>query len=208
MGSPQCDISNANQEAHGQGLMAGLATAWNTRFGLYAPSLDKGDAPADHSGYAYSDAAGGNWPPIPPATQGFNAHSGSNTLAPTVPNFQTATAAFTPYDTAALQPPGFPISQYPSRLTQTEHQTLGRTGRRIVAAPVVDCSAWNVTPPVEKNLPIKGFACVLMLNPFDESGPPSAERRKAKLEYLGVAGDESSPCSAGSEFAVAPVLAQ
>lgn len=216
-GSAQCDVSNNNQTIHGQGQMAGLAVHWNTRFGLYANghSLDPSLNRAAHTGYAYSDAAGGNWPPIPPATEGFNAYSGSNTLSPTVPNYETAINNFRPYNTvtpplppppAVEQPTGFPVTQYPRKLTQDEHQHLGRIGRRIVAAPVADCSAWS--SPGVKNLPVKGFACVLMLNPYDESGPQTAERRKAKLEYLGLASDESSPCGGGSEYAIAPVLAQ
>lgn len=216
-GSPRCDVSKSNQVIHGEGLMASLSPYWNTRFGLYANGhgLDSSTAPPDHTGYAYSDAPGGNWPPIPPATQGFNAYSGSNSLSPTVPSFVTATGEYRPYNTetppappplAVVQPPGFPIAQYPTRMTQTEHQTLGRNLRRIVAAPVVDCSLW--APGGPKDLPVKGFACVLMLNPFDESGPPTAERRKAKLEYLGVASDADSPCAGGAEFAIAPVLTQ
>lgn len=204
-GSVQCNVSDTSQTVHGQGLMAGLAKEWNTRFGLYAPSMNPDTAPADHTGFAYSDAPAnpplpaGNWPPVPPATEGFNAYSGSN---PPTPNFVTATITNRPYDTSSPQPPDFPVNQY------SVSAATGRTNRRIVTAPIVDCRAWDTTPPATKSLPVQGWACVLMLNPYDESGPPTAPRRFAKLEFLGLASAASSPCSGGSPFAIAPVLTQ
>ncbi|MDD3935570.1 TadE/TadG family type IV pilus assembly protein [Rhodoferax sp.] len=206
-GSSQCDISNPSQLVYGSGLKAGLTKEWNSRFGVYAPSMNPNDAPPDHTGYAYSDAPGGNWLPVPPATQGFNVYSGTNSLNPSTPNFGTAVANNLRYDSASPQPPDFPVSQY-TVLSSDELVALGRNNRRVVVTPIVDCSAWNTTPPEDKNLPVQGWACVLMLNPYDESGPPTAPRRKAKLEFLGLASDPLSPCAAGSTFAFAPVLTQ
>lgn len=206
-GSGQCDISNPSQLIYGEGLMAGLAKEWNTRFGLYAPSMSAATAPPDRTGYAYSDASGGNWPPVAPATQGSNAYQGSNTGAPTIPNFLSADGSNLPYDTSAPQPPGFPSGQY-TALTAAQQVALGRSNRRLASAPIVDCSIWNVTPVTTKNLPVLGWACVLMLNPYDESGPPSAPRRVAKLEFRGLSTSGTSPCAAGSEYAIAPVLTQ
>jgi len=212
-GSVQCDISDTSQTVHGTGVKAGLAKEWNTRFGLYAPSMSSTKAPPDHTGFAYSDApanppaSAGNWPPIPPETEGFSAYSGTNSLAPTVPNYVTAANSNMPYNVSAPQPPGFPANQY-TVLTPQAMVDLGRTSRRIVTAPIVDCSQWAGTPPPQKSLPVKGWACVLMLNPYDESGPPTAPRGFAKLEFLSMASDANSPCSGGEVNAFAPVLTQ
>jgi hypothetical protein len=218
MGSSQCDISNPNQTIHGTGLMAGLADEWNSRFGLYRsnPTVNPSNAPPDHTGLAYSDAPAsskpplpaGNWPPVPPRIEGFNAYFGSNSLVPTVPNFVTAASSNLPYNQNSPQPPGFPISQYPNVLNQADQQALGRTSRRVVAAPIVGCHLWDEKPPTLKHLPVKGWACVLMLNPYDESGSQNEPWRFAKLEFLGLASNASSPCSGGAEFAIAPVLTQ
>ena len=212
-GSVQCDISNTSQTVYGTGIKAGLAKEWNTRFGLYAASMSSATAPPDHTGFAYSDAPAnppapaGNWPPIPPAIDGFNAYSGTNSLAPAVPNYVTAANSNMSYNNSSPQPPDFPVNQY-TVLTPQQMVDLGRTGRRIVTAPIVDCSQWAGTPPPQKSLPVKGWACVLMLNPYDESGPPTAPRRFAKLEFLSMASDADSPCSGGDVNKIAPVLTQ
>lgn len=212
-GNAQCDVSDPSQTVHGTGVMSGLTKEWNTRFGVYAPSMSPATAPPDHTGYTYSntlDTTKGkpsttipNWP------TGFNAYSGLPPLVPSgVQNYVDAYAANRGYDTTAPQPPGFPVSQYPTILSSTQLATLGRSNRRIVTAPVVDCSAWNVKPPAAKNLPVLGWACVLMLNPYDEGGAQSSPSRTAKLEFRGQASDAGSPCAGGSEFAIAPVLTQ
>lgn len=214
-GNTQCDISGPSQTVHGTGVKAGLSKEWNTRFGVYAPSMNPATAPPDHTGYAYSDTADTtkgkpsktvpNWTPAP----GFNAYSGVPPLVPSgVQNYVGAYGVNRGYDTTAPQPPGFPVSQYPTILGSAQLADLGRSNRRVVAAPVVDCSVWNVKPPAVKNLPVLGWACVLMLNPYDDSGAPSSPSYTAKLEFRGRASDAGSPCAGGSEFAIAPVLTQ
>ena len=191
-GSGACNISDPNQFVYGSGVKADLSSAWNTRFGLYASPSSPSQAPPDHTGYAYSDAPGGNWP------QGSNAYSGS---------FRTANNL--PYDQTSPQPPGFPVNQY-TVLSATELGALGRSSRRVVTAPVVDCSVWNQTPPPSssQSLSVRGWACVLMLNPYDPSGSPGSPQRTAKLEFLGLASDAASPCAGGAAGAFTTVLAQ
>jgi Flp pilus assembly protein TadG len=195
-GGMQCDISKVGDLVGAQGTIASLDEAWNTRFGWYK-NESVSSAPPDLTGYAYSNTSpGGNWP------WGSNAYDGTSTVA--LPNFKDARTVFKPYQTN--QPPGMPNpgGQWSSTL-EADHQAHGRADRRIVSAPVVDCSVWNTggTQP-----PILGWACVLMLNPFILSGPPASPHRDAKVEYLGLASDADSPCGAGSEYSIAPVLSQ
>ncbi len=206
-GSYQCDVSVTGQQLYGSGLMSGLTKEWNTRFGLYASATDPDSAPPDFTGYAYSDEAGGNWPPIPPATAGFNAYSGNNSLSPTIPNFETISASLVLADKQyqnSPQPSDFPLNKYPKLQPPEAQKEKGRLYRRITAAPIAQCPVGN--GPFTNV--VQDWSCLLMLNPFDESGPQTATRRKAKVEFLGLASEANSPCAGGSSEAVAPVLTQ
>lgn len=207
-GSKQCNIAQIGDPVGQGGKMTSLQEAWNSRFGLYWNTTGAGahyntaEAPPDKAGFAYSNLNGagtagfGNWP------SGFNAYSGTSSV-PGQLNFIQARAVNQPYQGGV--PLGIDTHQYKYILNSAaDLNALGRADRRLVAAPVVNCNVWN-TPPGNQMPPILGWACVLMLNPI-ESG--SAESLTAKLEFLGLASDASSPCSGGSEFSIAPVLTQ
>lgn len=226
-GSESCDLSRYGlTSAGGNGLFvdrqpgnnASLDAAWNSRFGWYQNPLDASSAAPDKTGFAYSwnsATAQGNWP------AGANAYDGSPGTYPggataTTQNFETARANYSPYQITPNspndpQPPG--IGGAPGANTRTPvassvHEAIGRVDKRIVAAPVVNCSTWTTPggPPV--SVQIEDWACLLMLNPYVNAGQPTAVFRKAKVEFLGYTTKTVTPCAAGSEFAVAPVLSQ
>ncbi len=202
-GNMQCNVAQIGDRVGQNGNLDTLQEAWNSRFGWYRHGGDYSptEAPPDKTGFAYSNltAAGatgaGNWP------SGFNAYSGSSSV-PNQPNFIDARNLNLPYQQTI--PDGIKINQYNAPLDATQLNTLGRVDRRMVAAPVVDCRVWN-TPPGNQMTPILGWACVLMLNPIENGSVASLG---AKLEFLGLAGAGSSPCSGGSEYSITPVLTQ
>lgn len=170
-GPGQCDTT-LGAEVDEPGSIASLETAWNSRFGVYRPGAGNpqlATAPPDVTGYGYSV---GNWP------SQFNAYAGAQGGAS---NYGAAAAAYEPYQ---YTPPN-PFSSIPS----SQHQSLGRN-RRIVVAPVVDCTVWNAGTgrPV-----IEAFACVLMLNPMLGSSPVPT------LEFMGLSTAVGSPCSTNGE---------
>lgn len=214
-GSEQCDVNQIGARVGAQGVVASLAAPWNSRFGWYQNSITT--PIPDFTGFAYACDENskdivtglctiGNW------VWGSNAYDGTSTVA--LPNYKDAVAVFKPYQNPSAeppvpQPPGIPSGGYRDPITAAEHQTSGRKDRRIVTAPVVDCSVWTSgANPGNAQPAIEGWACVLMLNPFDLSGNQNSLHRKAKVEFLRPPSDLNSPCSGGSAFAIAPVLTQ
>jgi Putative Flp pilus-assembly TadE/G-like len=202
-GSKQCNISQTGDTVGQTGKQDTLQEAWNTRFGWYRQGSGYSplDAPPDKTGFAYSNlnedgtAGGGNWP------SGSNAYAGTSSV-PNQPNFDDAQDIFKPYQETI--PLGIKTNQYSLPLQATQLDQLGRINRRLVVAPLVNCSIWN-TPPGSQASSILGWACVLMLNPIQNG---SAASDIAKIEFLGLTSDAGSPCSGGSVNASAPVLTQ
>lgn len=180
-GPGQCD-TNIGTEVGEPGSISSLDVAWNSRFGLYKPGAGNpqaGSAPPDVTGYSYTAA---NW------TLGANAYTG--TVAGQF-NYGNAAANYRPYQ---VDPP----NPY-NRLTDTQHNTLGRF-RRVVVAPVVDCTAWNTGGA---NPVVDGWACVLMLNPLLAVGDVPG------LEFLGLSTNAGSPCSTnGAPGTFGPLVPQ
>lgn len=173
-GPGQCSTA-IGSEVGQSGEIASLSDAWNSRFGLYKSGGGKGipnvvSAPPDVTGYSYTNS---NWP------LGSNAYSG---VVASELNYKNAAANYSPYQ---VEPP----NSYKKTLTTTEHKTLGRF-RRVVVAPVVDCSVWDKggADPL-----IEGWACVLMLNPRFTSGDVYG------LEFLGLSTSAGSPCATNGE---------
>jgi Flp pilus assembly protein TadG len=156
-----------------QGTKQGAKTAFNTRFGIYpsgANAYTAATAPPDHTGYAYPNKAPGS-PVIPIGTSAYADYRAR----------QGTANPFTGTQYAPTGPDGN-FSGNPS--TTTTHQQLG-TDRRVIAAPIIDCTAGN-TPP------ITGMACVLMLNPMSNGASGTIY-----LEYRGLTTDADSPCRSG-----------
>ncbi len=169
--SGQCGVTFSDEVGQ-PGAVVSIEVAWNSRFGLYRPgggNPKPGDAPPDVTGYSYTAAT---WPPQ------ANAYQGSVTGQV---NYQTAAASQRPYQ---LSPPN-PYSS----LSSSQHQDFGRS-RRLVVAPVVDCSTWNTGGA---NPSVEGWACVLMLNPLLAVGDVP------RLEFLGLSTTPGSPCSTNGE---------
>lgn len=180
----QCDLKTGAivKSQSASGSMASLAEAWNERFGYYKHSPTEGLA--DRTGYAYGAT---NWGD-PAGDTTYSAFSGvprpGATASPAY-NYLAAEGLNEPYqgDVAsgiATQPPNG------SYLTRTQHGTLGRY-RRIVVAPIVDCSTWG-TGSGSANPPIDDWACILLLNPSTQAD------FKPMVEYLGLASKSGSPC--------------
>jgi hypothetical protein len=200
-GGKQCDVSQIGEGIGQTGKQDTLQEAWNTRFGWYRQGggFDPGDAPPDKTGFAYSNLnedgsqGGGNWP------SGSNAYAGTSSV-PNQPNFEEAQGTFRPYQQTV--PLGIQTNQYGQPLQSSELDTLGRFNRRVVVAPVVNCTIWN-TPPGNQTPSILGWACVLMLSPINGGSTAS---NIAKLEFLGLTSDVGNPC--GEQNSMAPVLTQ
>lgn len=209
-GSLQCDISKIGDEVGAQGYQADLDEQWNSRFGWYK-NLTPEEAAPDFTGYAYSNVTGGAWAPNWP--EGQNAYDGTSSTG--VMNFLQARAANAPVQTSSsgavsqlAQPPGLPTNTY-SPITAAEHSSQGRTDRRIVSAPVVDCSVWATgSAPGSAQPQIEGWACLLMLNPIRSQGPQDAPYRTAKVEFRGLSTDPLNACSVGAGGATTPILTQ
>jgi len=199
----QCDISQIGDPVGQTGKQDTLQEAWNTRFGWYRKGggYSPLEAPPDKTGFAYSNLTEAGAPNGGKLAERSNAYSGTSSV-PNQPNFSQARGVNKPYQETI--PVGIKINQYNQPLQAAQLVDLGRVDRRVVAAPVVNCSIWN-TPPGSQMPPILGWACVLMLNPM-ENGSVASDI--AKLEFLGLASDADSPCAGGSEFSIAPVLTQ
>lgn len=199
-GSGQCDLQTGMAIGE-SGKISSLVEAWNSRFGWYksgggAPTL--ATSPPDFTGYAYSKDT--NWP------EGRNAYNGT-TVKPGGVNFLTARASHLSYQ--GNTPLGIPSNGY-SATTPANHVAYGRD-RRIMVAPVLDCSVWNTNGNAQPAA--QGWACVLMLGPMGVGKAKAPEVwDSAMVEYIGLSTVTGSPCATGGEPGTAgplvPVMAQ
>ncbi len=180
-GPGQCNTSTSTEVGQ-SGIMGNAAAkAWNSRFGLYQGPLTASTAPPDFSGYTYTPTS---W-----STQ-------SNAL----PDFLNQRVSHSSYQgntaTGLSISNGYQVST-PAELTATG------ADRRLVTAPIVDCSGWASSQTV----PIQSYACVLLLHPIGSPGDT------VTMEYHGQANDPTSPCATsglagGTVGPLVPVLVQ
>lgn len=192
-GQGQCSLPSAGTAVGEQGNMASLGTAWNTRFGLYKGGESAATAPPDYTGFAYTPTS---WP------SKFNAFGGSSGTAP---NFQSARAGYLPYQGDAAA--GINLTGGYANSSTAALQANG-ADRRLVTTPVVDCSSWAASTP--QQVPVLGYACVLMLHPISKDNGPSASE-EVWVEYRGASNDPASPCNTsglagGTAGPLVPVL--
>lgn len=171
-GEGQCEVPTSTLVGQ-TGVAQSLANAWNTRFGLYKGSYDPATNRMDWTGFAYTPTS---WPAASHDSNGDGDpdHAYANFLDP-------QRTSHTPYQgnaASGLSLQGFGTSSSAAHAAGAD--------RRVVAAPVVRCQEWIPTPG--QFIPIRDWACVLMLNPID--GPDAAN-----LEFLGMAGEIGSPCA-------------
>ncbi|HJV00201.1 MAG TPA: pilus assembly protein TadG-related protein [Burkholderiaceae bacterium] len=177
-GTGVCSVPAPPVQVGEQGNITSLDTAWNTRFGLYKGSDSIATAAPDYTGYAYTPT---NWP------SKFNAYSGSSGSEP---NFLTARTQHKSWQGNAST--GGTVNMGGVTVATSAQLTTSGADRRLVTAPVVDCAAW-AGGTGSQQVPILGYACVLMLAPMGKSDP------ETYLEYLGKSTDLTSPCaSSGS----------
>lgn len=192
-GQGQCDLPTAGTPVGEQGNKTALGKAWNTRFGLYKGGETVTTAAPDYTGYAYTPTS---WP------SKFNAFGGTSGATP---NFQSARAGHMPYQGNAAS--GINLNGGYSNSSTATLQANG-TDRRLVTAPLVDCSAWAASNP--QQVPVLGYACVLMLHPLSgDNGPTGSE--EVWLEFRGASNDPASPChtsglAGGAAGPLVPVL--
>src|SRR5450830_1434776 len=175
------------------GNVSSMAAAYNSRFGLYKGSNNATNAPMDFTGNSYRI---GTW------TLGSNAYGGA---VAGEQNFKTARTNF-----LATQPgyePGGGYSNTAGGLG-SQHDTLG-ADRRMVIVPVVDCTGF--VGGGSQHAPIRGYACMLMLDPYDKSGNDVI----SKIEFEGLSNMAGSPCASSgvtgdttSEGPMVPSLVQ
>lgn len=146
------------------------ARAWNTRFGLYQTGNDSEQtAPPDFTGHAYTPQS---WP------------AQTNALS----DFLERRRRYAPYGSSVADGnarSGLSLGRgYDPLTTTARHREFG-ADRRLVIVPIVDCGGWAGS----QTSVIQDWACVLMLHPIAQVGDT------VRMEYLGLAGDSSSPCA-------------
>lgn len=194
-GQGQCNLS-VNNKVGESGVMGNAAAkAWNSRFGLYQggggnPNLTT--APPDFTGYSYTAT---NWPAQRDALPDFLSRRAANAsygdTADTISAGNTLT--------------GLSISnayRVSTHGASGEHAANG-ADRRLVTAPIVDCSGWASSSTVS----IQAWACVLMLHPIGSSSDT------VYMEYRGRSNEPGSPCATsglggGTAGPMVPVLVQ
>ncbi len=177
--------------------------AWNKRLGIYKDD-EPATVPPDKTGYSYfnhTDPGTGtyfpwaNWRNYPDTNPGTGARAFPHYTSTALPGFLNYRDSFlqnTP--NSAVADPGIlqPSNQYVASNGPTgEHSSFGRTDRRLVIIPIMNCTDTNVVQMVEdpvSNKPV--LACALMLNPFGQVG---GDKISGKIEYLGLVG-AGSPC--------------
>jgi hypothetical protein len=168
------------------GAIASLAQSYNSRFGVYqggsVSTTDLTSRTPDYTGYSYEPSS---WTP------GSNAYNGSSSTSGQQ-NFQSKRSSYANYQGNL---PGY------KEATSAQHQQYG-ADRRVVVVPIVDCPAYSSGQTV----PVLGYACVLLLNPF--SSQPS--NSTVRIEYLGSASATGSPCASsgvvGSSTSIGPLV--
>lgn len=190
----QCEIRTGDEvkSQAASGNMSSLAEAWNSRFGLYRNNPI--DSVPDHTGWAYTELSWGD----PGVNLANSAYDGVPKVAPPAGaptaqyNYLRAANGVQPGGVDANKPyqgdlqTGVDTSnpKY-TPLSQSDMADRGRD-RRLVLAPIVDCSVWAGTG----NPKIEDWACVMLLAPTEQGG-----NFKAKVEFLGLASEPGSPCA-------------
>jgi len=171
-GGKVCNL-RVGQNIEQHGTQQGAKSAYNTRFGMYpsgANAYTPATAPPDRTGYAYPNKAPGS-PIIPINTSAFA-------------DYQYRQGLNTPFidNEYGISGPGGNIPGSP--ISPAEHAS--GSDRRLVAVPVIDCSAGQTTP-------ILGMACVLMLNPMSNGASGTIY-----LEYREPANTTTAPTACRS----------
>lgn len=173
LGTGACTVA-AGTSVGQSGAIASLRRAWNTRFGVYHPSLPSTgptSAVPDWSGYSYTAF---NWP-----TQ-FNAAANLRTVR------RPAHAAYGTNVVNGNAITGLNVGPNASDVLQPVALTTRGADRRFVPVPIVNCAAFAGAQTV----PVLDWACVLMLHPMTTD-----PAQTLYLEYVGLTTATGSPCA-------------
>lgn len=148
------------------GTTTSIASAWNTRFGLYFGNDKKGASVPDYSGYSY-----------------YPGYAGS-TAATTNAYANYLTQKFVPYQIPIPTPPSKDpldpsIAKKDGTSTAADHAK--GDARRVGTIAVMNCSGGAPSKAID-------WACVFMLHPIDAA-------KYTYIEYLGRASELNSPCA-------------
>lgn len=175
-----CEFQHHTTLGLSSGESNGAALAWNTRFGLYGGSykLDEETMTLhrpDRTGWAYSTPKPGG----------------------VYQDFVSRQRNYQPYDPSAnLDKNGHPID-YPGnpKIANSNQLREHSDDRRVTIMPVVDCEGAH-----GKTVPVKGWACALMLAPMEDPNPPGGKKPGPSesadiVEFLGMT--TSAECDVG-----------
>jgi len=187
-GAGQCNLPATGAMIGTTGNKASIADEWNSRFGIVKGSTV---GVTDFTGFAYTPTS---W------TAKSNAYNGASSNTTGVPqsNFLTARRAYKPYqgDSAAG------LTTQGNTASAATYQS--GADRRLVLAPVVDCS--SLSTPGTHQVPVTGWACLLMLDPMQKGGANDT----VHLEYRGDSSMPGSPCATqgmpGASTGVGPLV--
>jgi len=185
MGTGACTVSVGSQVGN-PGAIQSIRNAWNTRFGIYHPSINPAAAAPDRSGYAYRPA---NWP------------SRANALADFLPTRRPANAPYgNPGAQAGNTVTGLSV-QNNSTVLQANALAAAGADRRLVVAPIVNCAGLVGSQTV----PILDWGCVFMLHPMDNDPALTIY-----MEFAGLTSTAGIPCAAiggvGSTASTGPLV--
>ena len=173
LGSGACTVA-AGTSVGATGAIQSLRKAWNTRFGIYEPSIPSTGPTSpvpDRSGYSYTPQ---NWPSRSNAADDL-----VNVRRPVNTPYGTSVADGNTITGLDVKPAGSTVLQ-PAALT-----TRG-ADRRFVTAPIVNCAAFASA----QTIPVLDWACILMLHPMTNDNTQTIY-----LEFEGLTNDAGSPCA-------------
>lgn len=184
-----CNLPAIGSQVGEAGVISSLGAAWNTRFGILKGGGTQATGTPDHSGYAYTDAAG-SWP------SRFNAMA----------DFRSKRGTYATYQgdaTTGLKTNG--------TIANSSYLQANGGDRRLATVAVVDCAGFTKGSTVA---PVQSWACVLMLHPINNSqGGSGTGSTRMYLEYLGRSDVVGNPCATsgvpagpGSGGPLVPVL--
>lgn len=174
LGTGACTIATGSQVGN-PGAIQSIRNAWNTRFGIYHPSMSSsgpGSAVPDRSGYAYREL---NWPTRANALDDFIANK-----RPTNTPYGTSVADGNTITGLDVKPNGSTVLQPAALATQGAE-------RRMAIVPIIDCTGLQSSQTV----PVLDWGCVFMLHPMDNDNSLTIF-----LEYHGLTSQPGSPCPA------------
>ncbi len=148
--------------------------AWNSRFGLYDPSLKKTRLPTDTTTGVLPDLTG--WAPDPPAlrfpdgnllTDVIRVLGSVGTLTRVTPESSQFARYGQAVDSRSAAPNSSRPVNYSPEPSSGNHLAWGASNRRLVVLPVTD-----TTSPTSQSTAITDWACVLMYRPAGETTVP------------------------------------